>query len=74
MPNIHDMITLRKIMHHQEIRIALIFDFDNAIMNQIKTIPGRSWATTLRCWHIPYTKQDFRNTPKINVPFMWLLL
>ena len=63
------MITLRKIHHHQEVRISLVFAFDYRIMNQIKTIVGRQWSPILRCWHIPYTNQAYKAFKKLKLSY-----
>ena len=52
-------ITVKRLTHRQEERLALYFDFDNELTDMIKKLPGRKWSRTLACWHIPY-QNDFQ--------------
>jgi len=35
-------------------RIRLLFPYDPLLIERTKTIPGRIWSQTEKCWHIPY--------------------
>lgn len=50
---------ISKITHQNEIRICLEFPYDVQTVTLIKQIPDRLWSKTLKCWHIPYTKEAF---------------
>ncbi len=45
-------ITLRKIVHRNSIRIALEFDYNYALIQEVKKIEGASWSRTLKCWYV----------------------
>lgn len=34
--------------------IKLMFPYDPQLIEKIKSIPGRAWSKTDRCWHMPY--------------------
>jgi len=36
-------------------RIAIRFNFNEAIIEKVKLIPGRRWCSSDTCWHIEYT-------------------
>ncbi len=52
-------IIVTKIEHRGEIRIGLNFEKNQDWANKVKTIPGRKWSATKRCWHIPYSASSF---------------
>lgn len=47
------MIKLKRIIHNGEKRIAVIFPFDNKLIDKIKKINGRQWNVSKRLWHVP---------------------
>lgn len=48
-----------KIVHNNEMRIKVEFDFDTEITRKIRQIPGSRWSQSLKSWHLPYTKEAF---------------
>lgn len=50
---IHKKITVKRVVHREQRRVALFFDFDQDLIDQVKTIPGVRWSKTMGCWHIP---------------------
>lgn len=40
--------------YHGLKRIKLTFPYDSHLIEKVKTIPGRAWSKTERCWHIPW--------------------
>lgn len=53
-------ITLRKIVHQGEQRIAVDFPYDSLLIKTIRSLGGR-WSKTLKCWHVSYTKESYQN-------------
>jgi site-specific recombinase XerD len=50
-------LIVKSVIHRNERRILLLHDYDRALTDQIKQLPGRKWSATLKCWHIRY-RQD----------------
>ena len=48
---------LSKIIHHNEQRIKVDFDFDASIIATLKQLDDVKWSQTLKAWHIPDTKE-----------------
>ncbi len=46
-------ITFDFVVHRDQKRIKLVFDYNDELINKIKTIPGRAWSQTMGCWHVP---------------------
>ena len=51
------VIHLSKIEHRGEVRIALRFERHAVLESIIRQLRNRKWSTTLKCWHIPYSKE-----------------
>ena len=56
---------IKKIIHRNEFRIQIESNLNPTISGQIKQISGAKWSVTLKCWHIPYTKQAFAHLRKL---------
>ena len=41
-------------VHRNQVRLKLIFDRDESLIKQVRTIRDCRWSATLGCWHIPY--------------------
>ncbi|MEM6965934.1 MAG: hypothetical protein AAF573_14295, partial [Bacteroidota bacterium] len=54
------MIKLAKIQHRGETRIQVLFEKNRTLIAKIKSIEGRQWSQTKRCWHLPYSKAAFK--------------
>lgn len=48
-------IILKRIFHRNEWRYAIIFDFDKVLVELVKSINGKRWSESNRCW---YAKAD----------------
>ncbi|MEZ5084415.1 MAG: tyrosine-type recombinase/integrase [Bacteroidales bacterium] len=46
-------ITVKRLNHREEERLALYFDYDSELTALVKKLPGRAWSRTLACWHLP---------------------
>lgn len=55
------MITAAHIQHRNQDRIALYFTYDINIIKQVKSLDDCHWSKTLKCWHLPYTKEAFKH-------------
>jgi site-specific recombinase XerD len=66
---ISDKIRAEKVIHRQQSRIALYFDYSEEITTEIKKIEGRRWSQTMKCWHVPASSKNelfFINTDHKN--------
>jgi integrase/recombinase XerD len=52
------MINLSKIEHRKDTRIAIKFEYDDILIQKIKSI-GARWSQSKQCWHLPYLKNSF---------------
>lgn len=50
---------IKKITHKGEIRIAVEFPYNHEFVQKIKQISGAKWSSTLKIWHIPYSKESY---------------
>jgi integrase/recombinase XerD len=50
-------IILEPFQYEGSNRIAIRFDYNEAIIEKVKLIPGRRWCITHKCWHIEYTHE-----------------
>ncbi len=62
---------IKLITHNEEKRIALDFGFDNKAIEAIKSIAGRKWSKTKKCWHIS-DNIDSRESLKKSFPKEYL--
>lgn len=46
------------INHHNQKRIAVIFEFNELWNNRMRKIAGAKWSKSLNCWHIPDTGEN----------------
>ncbi|MEM6361900.1 MAG: site-specific integrase [Bacteroidota bacterium] len=59
------VVYLQPIVHKSEARIKLIYDWDPALNEKLKTIHGRRWSKTFGAWHLAV-----RFTPELlNIQF-----
>ena len=50
-------IILRPFYHRGDERIGIHVVFDSTLTGILKKIPGIRWSQTIRCWHIPCTRE-----------------
>ncbi len=48
------MIKFEEILYNNEKRVAVIFKFNQTIIDKIKNITGRLWDKDNKYWHLPY--------------------
>lgn len=49
------VIQLTKIIHKEEIRLKVTAPNDPVSLFKIKSIRGRRWSITYKCWHLPFS-------------------
>jgi integrase/recombinase XerD len=48
-----EKITLEAVVHNNENRIRLLFNYNKLLIDQLKNIEGARWSATMHCWHVP---------------------
>ena len=51
-------IYVKTVIHRNEKRIKLIFDYDAELIREVRKIPGCRWSQTMCCWHISF-REDY---------------
>ncbi|MFZ4582776.1 MAG: hypothetical protein ACOYM7_09015, partial [Paludibacter sp.] len=63
---------LSKITHRRELRIRVDFTYNAEATARLKQIPDARWSQSLKCWHVPYTKEVFEQLkelfPEVEYP------
>lgn len=52
------LISCEPVIHKDQPRLKLQFEYDSELNNQVRAIHGCLWSKTLRCWHIPDTPEN----------------
>jgi len=55
-----DKLTVRRIEHRGNTRIAFNFACSPLIASIVRQMPGRCWSATQRCWHMPYNTEAWK--------------
>ncbi len=69
MPSSQPAITIHQLIHREVKVIAISFDYDRDIIEQIKTLNGRKYSASNQCWYVPYTKEAFADFCKLRLPY-----
>lgn len=56
---------LSKVTHRNEVRIRVDFQYNAEITAKLKLIDDARWSKTMRAWHVPYTKEAFRQLKEL---------
>ena len=56
---------LSKITHRRELRIRVDFAYNAEATARLKQIPDARWSQSLKCWHVPYTKEVFEQLKEL---------
>lgn len=56
-PTSSSHMTITRIEHRGERRIALAFPYNQELIEGVKTIEGARWSASRRCWHVPDTPE-----------------
>lgn len=55
-------VLLTQIIHHNEDRIALRFDYDREFIESLRLkFPSVRWSKSLKCWHLPNDAETLEN-------------
>ncbi|MCK5029408.1 MAG: tyrosine-type recombinase/integrase [Bacteroidales bacterium] len=58
-------ILTERVIHKNEKRIKIIFDFDAEIMSFLENVKGTLWSSSMSCWHIPFTNTYVEDLEKV---------
>lgn len=53
-------VHIAKIEYKGETRIQVLLPYQPEYLSKIKTIMGCRWSATLKCWHVPYSSEAYR--------------
>lgn len=56
---------LSKITHRQEVRICVDFAYNAEVTARLRQVADTRWSQTLKCWHIPYTKEAYEQLKEL---------
>ncbi|MDD4150614.1 MAG: hypothetical protein PHE33_11375, partial [Bacteroidales bacterium] len=59
------MIKTKKILHHEEDRLFIIFPYNKETITKVRTLNDARWSATHSAWHLPYTPNDLKEFAKI---------
>ena len=65
-------INIKPFEHRHQKCIGLYFDFNQDIINKVKTIEGAKWSATRKCWYIPEEAFNLNKVFKTLKPFAYL--
>lgn len=51
--------TLSPLHHRGQKQIKVVIENNDISKNLIRTVNGRKWSKTHRCWYVPYSKESF---------------
>ena len=58
-------IITKYVIHRNQKRIQLIFDYDREIINLVRKVPDCRWSATMQCWHIANNKDSLQKLKNI---------
>jgi integrase/recombinase XerD len=66
---IEQKLSLSRITHRDQSRIAIRFPYDRTLIECVKKIPGARWSASNCYWHIPDTRESVENLYTSGLPF-----
>ncbi len=54
-------ITLKRILHNDEWRYGIYFDYDPVVNKIVKSMPGVTYSGTNKCWHVACKEEVLKN-------------
>ena len=69
---IKPILILKKVMHRKQLRLLVLFKYNDALISKVRNIGSYTWSKTLRGWHTNYTTKNIellKKTLKNNVVF-----
>jgi hypothetical protein len=62
------MITLSQIIHKEETRIQLQFEYNREIIEKIKQLPTARYSASRKSWHIANTTEAYQAFLRLELP------
>lgn len=59
-------IVTQRIVHQKKPRLALQFDYDQALIEKVKQVQDARWSQTLKVWHIPLTMAAYEQLKELT--------
>ena len=59
-------IVVEEVIHHDEDRLLLKFDKDQALIDLVREIPGCKWSKTHNAWHVPNNTESKVNLVRLT--------
>ncbi len=54
-------VILKRILHHDEWRYGIYFDYDPVVNKTVKSMPGVTYSGTNKCWHVACEEKVLKN-------------
>ena len=65
-------ILLKKVVHRKQVRLVLLFTYNDALLTKIRKLPNYTWSKTLRGWYTDFNTKNIqllKETLKNEVTF-----
>ena len=59
------VITLKPKFHKQAEQILICFDYNESIIDLVRTIPDRKWSQSLQCWYVKRSMEVVQTIKKV---------
>ena len=54
-------VSLRPLLHRGQENIAVCYEQDHAINNQVRKLKGVRWSQAHRCWYVPLNESSIQS-------------
>ena len=58
-PHRMKQVLLKPLLHRNQERIAIYFEFDKTLQDLVQKKAGAKWSKTYRCWHVTLSKENY---------------
>jgi len=58
--NGYTKVRIKYCIHKGEQRLKMVFDYNKALIDTVRSAPGRKWSSTMQCWHLPVDRTSFK--------------
>lgn len=62
-------VSVGPLYHRGDKHIGIAFDFDPQIYRRVKSLPGRKFSKTRKCWYIPYSEASWTSFIRARIPY-----
>lgn len=62
-------IKLKKLHHRGEVWLGIYFNYDRALVSQIKKLQGIRFSRSNKCWYLPFNKESLTAIKSLNIPY-----